>query len=369
MGSKTTLIILTPGFPGSEADSTCLPMQQQFIRTLKETRPELDIVVVSFQYPYHQQEYKWFGIQVIPFGGRNKGGLKKLLVRSRINSTLKKLYSQQKIAGLFSFWYNECAFIGKKFADKYGITHYCWILGQDARKENKYPRLLPPRPNELIALSDFIQNEFEKSHGIKPQFVIPPGIDERLFDSTAREKDIDILGVGSLIPLKQYDIFLEIIAEIKKQIPGIKAFLVGKGPEKEKLETLINQLELENNVRMTGELPYNEVLQRMRQSKVFLHPSSYEGFSGVCLEALFAGNHILSFCKPMSKDLSHWHIAKSKEEMVSETLRILSDPITKYLSLQPYTTRDCVKQIMDLFGEDHKTTEKAGSNFSPTAQQ
>jgi len=358
MGSKATFIILSPGFPESEADSTCLPMQQQFVKTLKEIHPELDVVVLTFQYPYHQQGYKWFGIKVIPFGGRNKGGLKKRLLRSKINSTLKILYKERNIAGLFSFWYNECAFIGKKFADKRGIKHYCWILGQDARQGNKYPKLLPPRSNELVALSDFIQNEFEKNHGIKPQFVVAPGFDETLFDSMPGEKDIDILGVGSLIPLKQYDIFLETIAEIKNQFPETKAFLVGKGPEKERLELLINSFELENNVRMTGELPYNEVLRLMKRAKIFLHPSSYEGFSGVCMEALSAGSHIVSFCKPMNKDIPHWHIAKNRADMVLETLRILRDPMTRYLSLQPYSIRDCVKQILDLFGEKHSPTEK-----------
>lgn len=360
MVSKATLIILTPGFPGSEADSTCLPMQQQFVRALKEMHPGLDIVVLTFQYPYHQQEYKWFGTKVIPFGGRNKGGLKKLMLRSKINSTLKKLYSEVKIEGLFSFWYNECAFIGKKFADKYDTKHYCWLLGQDARKENKYPRVLPPRSNELIALSDFIQNEFEKNHGIKPQFVVPPGIDETLFERMAGKKDIDVLGVGSLIPLKQYDIFLEVIAEIKKQSPGIKAFLVGKGPEKRKLESVIDKFELKDNVTMAGELPYQDVLQLMGRAKVFLHPSSYEGFSGACLEALSAANHIVSFCKPMNKDLPHWHIVKNKEEMVSETLRILTDPIARYVSLNPFTIRNCVQRVMDLFREKHSTSEKAG---------
>jgi len=39
---------------------------------------------------------------------------------------------------LLSFWYGECALVGKKFADKYSIKHYCWMWGQDAKKENKY---------------------------------------------------------------------------------------------------------------------------------------------------------------------------------------------------------------------------------------
>ena len=359
MSSKETIIILSPGFPESESDSTCLPMQQQFVRTLKEMYPQFEIVVLTFQYPYHRTEYKWFDIKVIPFGGRNRCGLQKLLLRNKVNSTLKRLYRGRKIAGVFSFWYNECAFVGKKFADKFDIKHYCWLLGQDARKGNRYPSLLQPRSNELVALSDFIQNEFEKNHRIKPQFVIPPGIDNELFDTSPTEKDIDILAVGSLIPLKQYNIFLEIVAEIKKQIPGVKASLVGKGPEKERLQSVINNFQLESNVTMTGELPYNEVLKLMQRAKVFLHTSSYEGFGCVCLEALYGGAQVISFCRPMNIDIPHWHIAKTMEEMTNESLRVLHDPLVRYLSVCRYTISDSVKQVMNLFAVSQEIIEKA----------
>ncbi len=143
-------------------------------------------------------------------------------------------------------------------------------------------------------------------------------------------------------------------------MPAIKVLLVGKGPEKEKLQSLISKFKLESSVTMTGELPYSEVLKLMQRAKVFLHPSSYEGFSGVCMEALCAGSHIISFCKPMNMDIPHWHIAKNKEEMVRETLRILQDPMTRYLSLHRYPIGDCVKQVMSLFGGKFHTIEKAG---------
>jgi len=351
MSNKEIFIILSPGFPESEDDSTCLPMQQQFVRALKQMYPGQEIMVLTLQYPYHHRAYEWFEIKVISFGGRNKGGLQKLLLRKRINSTLKKLYKERKIVGLLSFWYNECAFIGKKFADGYGIKHYCWILGQDAKKTNKYPKLLPPRSNELVSLSDFIQNEFERNHGIKSQFVMPPGIDETLFNDTAIRKDIDLLGVGSLIPLKQYDIFLEITAEIKKQIPGLKALLVGKGPEREKLQSLIAKLELESNIEMTGELPYSEVLKRMQRARLFLHPSSYEGFGCVCLEALYAGSHVISFCKPMNTQIAHWHIVKDKDAAITNALKILTDQYTEYTAVKGFGINNTVISMMSLFGK------------------
>ena len=198
---EKTLIILTPGFPKDEADTTCLPLQQQLIRSLKEINPELNIVVLSLQYPFHTKKYNWFNTTVIPFN--SKGGLSKLFMRRKLNATLKKIHNTTPIAVLLSFWYGECAIVGKQFAEKHALKHFCWILGQDAKKENKYTKRTPPRPAELIALSDFLQAEFERNHGIKPGHVIPAGINPQLFNTNKKEKDIDIIGVGSLIPLKQ----------------------------------------------------------------------------------------------------------------------------------------------------------------------
>lgn len=349
--NEQIFIILTPGFPESEADTVCLPMQQSFVRTLKDQFPAIKIIVLSFQYPYHQKKYKWFGIEVIPFDGRNKGGFTKLLLRKKINSTLYKLRRTNNVVGLFSFWYNECAWIGKKFADKNNIKHYCWILGQDARKENKYPEQLVPQPGELIALSDFLQKEFEKNHGVKPQWVVPPGIDASILKTSTTKKDIDLLAVGSLIPLKQYEIFIEAIAEIKKRMTNVKAVLIGKGPEQKKLQLLIDAFGIKENITLTGELPYDEVIAFMQRAKVFLHPSSYEGFGCVCIEALYGKAYVISFCKPMNENIPHWLVVKNKEEMISEAVKIMTNQRAAYETIIPYSMTNTMKTIMKLFGE------------------
>lgn len=346
---KKTLIILTPGFPASETDMNCLPMQQDFVRTLKRIYPELEIIILSFQYPYNKKRYDWYGNAVISFTGKNKGGFSKLFLRKKINTVLKDIQKAHKIIALLSFWYNECAFIGNRFADKYGLKHFCWLLGQDARKANDYVRKIKPQPVELIALSDFLQDEFEKNHGIRPAHVIPPGIDQQLYAEKNLERDIDLLGVGSLIPLKQYDTFLEIVFELKKVFPGIKAVLCGNGPEENKLQFLVKELGLRENVRMTGEILHHEVLLLMQRSKILMHPSSYEGFSGVCMEALYGGAHAISFCRAMKIEISQWHIVPSKDEMKKKALEILQEPSIKFETVLPYKMEDTARKMMELF--------------------
>ena len=102
-------IILTPGFAASVEDSTCLPMQQQLVKTMAGLNPRMSIFVLSFQYPYHTSEYKWNGTTVVPFDGRNRGGVQRLLLRAKVEAVLEKLNSEYRIKGMLSFWLGECA--------------------------------------------------------------------------------------------------------------------------------------------------------------------------------------------------------------------------------------------------------------------
>lgn len=346
---EKTLVILTPGFPKDEADSTCLPMQQQLVKSLRINNPGLNITVLAFQYPYHSKKYDWFGIEVIPFNGRNKGGLQRLWLRQRIKRVLKTINCNYSIASLLSFWYGECAVVGHQFADKNSLRHFCWVLGQDAKKENKYPRKVFLRPGELIALSDFLKDEFKRNHGVEPQHLVTAGIEPNLFEKTSTQRDIDILGVGSLIPLKQYEIFIEIIAVIKKKLPAIKAVLAGDGPERQKLQNLVIKSGLEKNIEIRGEITYGEVLQLMQSSRLLIHPSSYEGFSGVCLEALFAGAQVISFCKAMNQEIEQWHIVSSKENLLQTALSILQNPSTSHQAVLFSSINEVEKKMKDLF--------------------
>lgn len=343
---RKTLVILTPGFPGSETDSTCLPMQQNFAKALKQNYPNLAIIVISFHYPYHKKSYDWFGIPVISLGGKNKGGLFTLMLRTKANATLKKINDKTRISTIISFWYGECAFAGHRFAQQNHIKHFCWILGQDARKGNKHIKKGRLKDNELVALSDFLQEEFEKNYGTKPKYVITPGLTSQ--SPAELPRGIDILGAGSLIPLKQFDIFLEIIFEIKKQMPAVKAMLIGEGPEKEKLEALITKYDLQKNVILTGKLAYTDVLKMMERSKLLLHPSSYEGFSGVCQEALTVGAHVVSFCRAMNYEIENWHIVSDKEEMKYKAISLLQNTIEFLPPKQVFSINDTAKAFAEI---------------------
>jgi len=100
---------------------------------------------------------------------------------------------------------------------------------------------------------------------------------------------------------------------------------------------------------LNGEMTHENLLLLMQQTKAFLHPSSYEGFSMVCLEALYAGCHVISFCKPMNKDFDHWHIVKNEREMIDKSLEILMQEDSQHKSVMPYSINETAKSILQLF--------------------
>jgi len=353
---KKTLVILSPGFPKNEADSTCIPPQQVFVRNLKLQYPALNIIVLTFEYPFHSSSYQWNNVSVISFGGANKGGLTRLNNWRRVWLTLKRLNKQHQLVGLLSFWMGDCAFIANRFAKKYNLKHFCWILGQDARPGNKYFRWTKPQPENLVALSDFIAIEIKKNYAMIPAHVIPVGIDPKLFGEPSRTRDIDILGVGSLIPLKLYSLLVNMIGTLHIYFPNIRAVICGDGPERHLLSELIKDYGLGKNIQLIGELPHNAALALMQRTKIFAHPSSYEGLGMVCLEALYAGAQVVSFVRPMDQPIKNWHFAKTPDDMVNILKRLLDDISCNKSNVAPYLIADTCNKMMSLFDYSDSAT-------------
>jgi glycosyltransferase involved in cell wall biosynthesis len=348
---RETLVILTPGFPKDEADSTCIPALQIFVKALREVCPGLNVVILTFQYPFVAGTYQWHGIKVIALGGRNKGGIYRLLTWWRGWLVLRKLNKRHYLMGLLSFWLGECALVGSYFAKRHRLSHYSWLQGQDAKKGNKYFNWIKPQANSLIALSDFLAAEFKTNYSTQPAYVIPSGIDTSIFGKAPVKRDIDLMGAGSLIPLKQYHLFLEAVSYLKEDLPGIKAVICGQGPEIARLQQMVLSMHLEENITFTGELPHKEVLALMQRCKVFLHPSNYEGFSTVLSEALYAGAHVVSFCKPMNKSFRNHYVVRNEAEMNIETLAILKNKALRHDPVLICPVQQIAKNMVSVFAD------------------
>jgi glycosyltransferase involved in cell wall biosynthesis len=349
MTKQKTIVILSPGFPADENDTTCIPSMQIFVKGLKQNKPGLHIVVVSFQYPFKAARYNWNGVEVIALAGKGKGQLFRLITWRRVWQTLKQLHGNYQLVGLLSFWMGEAAYMGNRFAKKYGLPHYTWLLGQDAKAGNHYVKQVKPAPGSLIAISDFLAREFSINYHIQPGHTIPTGIDTSLFAAKPGARDIDIIGVGSLIPLKQYDLFIRIIKSLTVQFPQVKALICGKGPELDYLKKQISRLRLEDHIELKGELSHPEVLALMQRSKILLHTSAYEGYSTVLSEGLYAGCHVVSLVNGMDLRPPQHHVPANAENIPEIIKELLHDPNLQHESVLAYPVEDITNRVAALF--------------------
>lgn len=131
-----------------------------------------------------------------------------------------------------------------------------------------------------------------------PHELIPPAIDLNRFhlDETAGSNSVSteddplvILSVGRLEWKKGYEFGLQAVRLLVDQGVACSYRIIGDGDHRDALYFARHQLGLEGVVEFLGSQAHDEVINRLAEANVFLHPSFSEGFCNVVLEAQSMG--------------------------------------------------------------------------------
>ena len=98
--------------------------------------------------------------------------------------------------------------------------------------------------------------------------------------------------VARLSPEKNLDILIKAIASLGPDAPLIK--IIGAGPERVRLESLIAELQLAGKVDLVGEIPHKNISDWLNAADFFCLPSQREGCPVVIHEALACGIPVVS---------------------------------------------------------------------------
>ena len=340
------ILFLTPGFPSDENDFICIPPLQEFLVKFSSVYPSSKISVISFQYPYHNKQYLWNKINIKPLGGKNKT-YKKPFLWFRAIRKAKDINQLDKVDVIHSLWLGECAMIGNILSGRFDCEHICTLMGQDVKNSNRYLKRLLDKKIKIIALSNNQAEQFLTLTNRKVDEIIPWGIDDQ--PASIVERDIDLLAVGSLIPLKNYSLFVKLVGEITKKNLDINCKLVGAGPELSKLKAMAKEKGIEKNIEFTGLLNRTEIFILMRRSKIFIHPSNFEGSGFVFAEALVNGMNIVSFNVGYAQEHHKWFIAKDERDFINLTQKLLSTPLD-FTSVNLFPLTETVEQYASIYG-------------------
>ncbi len=104
-----------------------------------------------------------------------------------------------------------------------------------------------------------------------------------------------LLAVGRLHEQKGFDLLLQAWKPIEENHPEWALRIVGEGPKREELETLVKTLKLKR-VALLGRT--NEVINEYAQASLFVLSSRYEGLPLALIEAMWCGTPSIAFDCP-----------------------------------------------------------------------
>jgi len=191
-----------------------------------------------------------------------------------------------------------CLLKGKKMIvtwhEVWGKEYWQQYIGRGMRASVAYyiEKISAQLPDTIISVSEQTTKSLRASLGVKrPIVTIGNGIDmKRILSNKPADRGADVVFAGRLLSHKHVDVLIHSIATLAKTHQNISLWIIGEGPEKTSLQSLVKELGIEKNVSFLGFLDdQNDMYSIMQASRIFVLPSTREGFGIAALEANACG--------------------------------------------------------------------------------
>lgn len=109
-----------------------------------------------------------------------------------------------------------------------------------------------------------------------------------------RSDELVLVSAGRLVPWKGFELLIKLIAEFKREGKLFRLFIVGGGPDQKKLETLIAERDVIDQVKLLGSIPRETLRDYLCASTAFVLNTGFESFSFQIVEAMRCGAPVVS---------------------------------------------------------------------------
>ena len=140
---------------------------------------------------------------------------------------------------------------------------------------------------DLVVVRGNKAKGFLAAHDIRQSVAIITGSVRNDLQSEKKNRDIHLIFVGRLSPIKQVHQFITIVNCVKSVMPSVRAAIVGDGPLKSDLLNYSWRLGLYKNIEFLGKR--EDVETSLARSKIFVLTSKSEGLSIAMAEAMSVG--------------------------------------------------------------------------------
>lgn len=315
----------------------------------------------------------------------NKEDLKKALRNKKIVDIFKESFKNLKII-ILKYYRNIIAIINtnskyiittryfhNKLVQKYANNGIITIATEHNFHNNdkKYIRKVVNSVkdfNYLVPVSENLKKFYEKKlKHTKCLFI--PNVVENNSSEVSKLKNNVLINVGRFEAEKAQLELIEIIKEVKKDIPNIKLYLIGDGSLRNCLESKVKEYDLEKNIVFTGFINKNELSKYYLNSSLFVMTSFTESFGLVLLEAQNYGVPCIAYdsadgAKELLKDNIGVLVKnRDRKKMIKEILHLLSNK-SRLKEIAKKGKENCCKYHID--NVKNKWLELLGGKYEKT---
>ena len=149
------------------------------------------------------------------------------------------------------------------------------------------------KADKILAVSKSLQSQIKRHFGVDSTVVYDMLGSEFVHSGKDVRKEgtetFRFISVGSLLPIKNYDILIRAFAKTGLSKEGCALSIVGDGTERINLENIVRELHLKKNVCLLGRKSRNDIARLLSESHVYVLSSKAETFGVACIEALSQG--------------------------------------------------------------------------------
>jgi len=197
------------------------------------------------------------------------------------------------------------------------------------------------RTSDIIWVSDSALNEYifnkkinKKINSIVLRNVVNPNELKDIAINDKNKYSFDLVFLGRMEDVKNPLRFIDIMSQIQKNKRDIKVAMIGDGSLMNEIKTKVNELGLEKNITIFGNLinPYKILLS----SKILVITSRYEGTPMNALESIACGIPIVSTpVDGLLELLDKRYLCSSDDEFIS----VIIDLLTSKKNIMGYRNR------------------------------
>ncbi|MBI3742407.1 MAG: glycosyltransferase [Chloroflexi bacterium] len=318
---------VVPGFSAHERE-WAIPALDHFARALAANNR---LVIFALEYPYQPATYSFFGATVHALAGRHRGKVYAPRLWANTFAAMRAEHLQQPFDVIHAFWVNEPGWLAQTSARILRVPFIASVAGGEliALRALNYGGQLDwiermmcdqvmRNANCVTVGSRYLQTIAKKWRA--DISVLPLGVDTARFTPRARSesaREIKLLNVGSLVPVKGHENLLEAVA----QIPEASLEIIGGGFLKKDLARRATELKISARVSFAGKIAHDALAEKYRAADVVAQSSWHEAQGMAILEAAACGCAIAGTRVGILPELAEQGGAIVTEKFASEELR------------------------------------------------